>query len=332
MNFLAGRYPQAVERLTGRSIEEFIDLNLHTLSVGLPAELLKYRPDVRRAERELAATGLDVMVARKNFYPKGLLTAGVGYQSFNPSYLLVTPEALAAQVVGNVLVPFINRKAIKADYFTANARQLQALYNYQRVVLNAFTEVINRMNKVQNYITSIEIKKQQVQALVEAVDRAMSLFQLARPEADYLDVLTAQNALFEARKVLIDTKREQLSAMVNAYQALGGGAYLSPIPKPELMQPHLQHHRWKHLWHSPVSPMAGGPPGPLPPPVADGPSGPPPAPAEDRPPGPPPEPAADGPPGPLATPPPATSLEPLPAPMGGGSGAGTGPNTSNPLN
>ena len=318
INFLAGRFPQPVERPSGKSIEEFIDMNLHTLSVGVPPQLLQNRPDVLRAERELAAAGLDVLVARKNFYPHGLLTAGVGYEAFNPRYLLLTPEALAAQVVGNMLVPFINRKAIKADYFTANARQLQAVYNYQRVVLNAFIEVVTRLSKVQNYTNSIEIKKQQVKALEAAVDRAMNLYQFARVGVDYLDVLLAQRDLWEARRNLIDLKREQLSAIVNTYQALGGGAYLSPIPDPEVMQPHLQHHRWKHLWHSPASPTAGGPPGPLPTPAAEGPPDPPPTPAADGPPGPPPTSAAE------------TNLEPLPTPMRGGNRSGTGSDTRDP--
>jgi NodT family efflux transporter outer membrane factor (OMF) lipoprotein len=344
INFLAGRFPQPVARVPLKLLEDYIDLNLHTLSVGVPAELLRNRPDVRQAERELAAAGLDVKVARKQFYPHGLLTAGVGYESFNPSYLVVTPEALAAQVAGNLLVPFINRKAIKADYFSANARQLQAVYKYQRVVLNAFTEVVNRLTKVQNYLNSIEIKKQQVKALESAVDRAMTLYQFAHPDVDYLDVLLAQNALFEARLVLIATKREQLSAVVNTYQALGGGAYLSPIPKPEVMQPHLQHHRWKHLWHSHASGAPEPGPGPLPPPVPtpEGPPGPPPTPAAAGPPEPPPTPAAAGPPGlpptpaaergpgPLPTPAPGTSLEPLPTPRERGNGSGTGSSTNNP--
>jgi outer membrane protein TolC len=332
INFLAGRFPQPVARMSEKSIEEFIDLNIHTLSVGVPAQLLQDRPDIRRAERELAAAGLDVKVARKNFYPHGLLNAGVGYEAFNPRYLIITPEALAAQVVGNMLVPFINRKAIKADYFTANARQLQAIYNYQRVVLNAFAEVVNRMSKVQNYLTSIDIKREQVKALEAAVEDAMSLYQAARLEVKYIDVLLAQRDLWEARRVLIDTKREQLSAIVNTYQALGGGAYLSPIPKPEVMQPHLQHHRWKHFWHSPVIASAGGPPGPPPPPTAaEGPPGPPPPPtAAEGPSEPPPTPAAGGPPGPPPPPAAATSLEPLPTPMGGGNRSGTGSNTNDP--
>jgi hypothetical protein len=123
---------------------------------------------------------------------------------------------------------------------------LQAVYNYQRVIINAVTEVINRVAKVENYGKSIEIKKGQVQSLEAAVEAATSLYQLPRAELpiDYLDVLTAQNELFVAIRDLIDIKGEQLFAIVNAYQALGGGAYLLPILKPEPLQ---YDHKWWRL-------------------------------------------------------------------------------------
>ena len=124
-------------------------------------------------------------------------------------------------VAGGLVAPLINRKAIQADFLNANARQLQALYDYQRTILNAFTEVINRVSKVQNYSQSIELKKQQLASLEAAVDVANKLFQNARVE--YLDVLTALRDRNDARIVLIETKQEQLAAIVNAYQALGGG-------------------------------------------------------------------------------------------------------------
>ena len=129
---------------------------------------------------------------------------------------------MIANVAGNLLVPLINKKAIKAEYRSANARQLQSVYNYQRVILNAFAEVINRLSKVENYRKSIEIKKQQLESLDASVEAASRLFQSAR--ADYVDVLFAQRDLNDARTVLVETKQQQLSAIVNTYQALGGGA------------------------------------------------------------------------------------------------------------
>ena len=227
INFLVGRFPEPVER---RSSEGFYDLNPHVLGLGLPCDLLLNRPDIRQAERELEAAGLDVKVARANFYPRLVLSAGVGYEAFNSRYLFLSPESLIYNVAGDLVAPLVNKRAIQADYMSANAKQLQSLYDYQKTVLNAFTEVINRMSKVENYSKSIEIKKEQLESLEASVDIATKLFQNARTE--YIDVLFAQRDLNEARLVLIDTKREQLGAIVNTYQALGGG--LVPFEYPDV--------------------------------------------------------------------------------------------------
>ena len=217
INFLLGRFPQPVERLSAR----FFDLNVNMLSVGVPAQLLQNRADIRQAERELAAAGLDVLVARAHFFPRVDITGRVGYQAFSPEYLFATPSALIYNAAGELVAPLINKKAIQAEFRSANARQLQSIYNYQRVILTAFTDVINRLAMVENYGTSIEIKKQQLASLEAAVDAARKLFQSAR--AEYLEVLLAQRDFMDARMVLVGTKREQLSAIVNLYQALGGG-------------------------------------------------------------------------------------------------------------
>lgn len=224
INFLVGRYPQDVQRQSW----DFITLDSRALSVGVPAQLLRNRRDIREAERELAAAGLDVKVARARFFPRLDIVASVGFEAFNPKYLF-EPEALIANVAGGLVAPFINRKAIKADYLSANASQLQAVYNYQRVVLNAFTEVVNRVSKVEKYRNSVEIKKGQLESLEASVNVATKLFQNAR--AEYVEVLLAQRDLLEARIELVDTKQQQLSAIVNAYQALGGGDLLSNSPE-----------------------------------------------------------------------------------------------------
>jgi NodT family efflux transporter outer membrane factor (OMF) lipoprotein len=330
INFLVGRYPQPVSRLSGPSIDQFIDLTLHALSLGVPSQLLLNRPDIRQAERELAATGIDIKVARADFFPKFFITGGVGYDAFNPKYLLITPEALIYNIAGDIVAPLVNKKAIQAAYMSANARQLQALYHYQRVILDDFTEVINRVNKVENYRRSIEIRKQQVQALQAAVGAATKLWYNARPEVTYIDVLLVQRDLFDARRVLIDTKREQLSAVVNAYQALGGGGYLFPITPP----PQPQFHHWKHSRHAPASAVAVTGPVPLPAPAAAAgrASEPPPASAAEM--GPTLLPAPPAPAGMRPEPLPAPSVpaemgpEPLPTSMGGGNGSGTAPKTN----
>lgn len=219
INFLVGRYPQPVERTP----VEYIDLNLATLSAGLPSQLLLNRADIRKAERQVEAAGLDVKVARARFYPSLGLQAGVGLNAYNMRYLLSTPESLIYNAALDLVGPLINRRAIEADYCSANAAQLQSIYNYQRTVLTAHIEVVNHMTKVENYRQSIEVKKQQLEALEASVNAANQLFQNAR--AEYVEVLLAQREMMEARMLLIETKQQQLGAIVNAYQALGGGGF-----------------------------------------------------------------------------------------------------------
>ncbi|KLU05751.1 RND efflux system, outer membrane lipoprotein, NodT family [Rhodopirellula islandica] len=219
INFLVGRYPQHVDRTE----VNFIDLNMQTLSSGVPSELLQNRADIREAERQVVAAGLDIKVARARFYPSLTLTGGLGWNAFATGYLFRTPESLIYSVAGDIVGPLINKRAIQADYRTANAVQLQSIYNYQQTVLEAHVEVVNLVSKVDNYRSSIEIKKQQLQSLEESVDSAGKLFQNARVE--YVEVLLAQRELMEAKMLLIDTKQEELSAIINAYQALGGGGF-----------------------------------------------------------------------------------------------------------
>lgn len=218
INFLAGRFPQPIQRPT----VEFIDVTLQTLGAGVPSQQLLFRNDIRQAERELAAAGLDVRVARAQFFPSLVLTAGVGLEAFNTRYLFSTPESLIYGAAGSLVGPLINRAAIKADYMNANARQLQALYDYQQKILTAHIEVVNFLSMIDNYAKSIDIKKKQLVSLEASVDNASRLFQNARGE--YIEVLLAQRDMMEAKMVLIETKQQQLSAVIRAYQALGGGA------------------------------------------------------------------------------------------------------------
>ncbi len=226
INLLVGRYPQPVER-TGW---DFINLDARALHVGLPAQLLQNRRDIRAAERELAASGLDIQVARARFFPTLDITAGIGFEAFNPRYLF-DPGAFIANAAGQLVAPLINRKALQADYMTANARQLQAVYDYQRTVLTAFIEVVNALTKVENFRRSVEIKQQQVAALDTSIEVARELFQRPIPEefarVEYVDVLLATRDLLEAQIDLIETKQQQLAAIVNVYQALGGGYLMS---------------------------------------------------------------------------------------------------------
>jgi outer membrane protein TolC len=98
---------------------------------------------------------------------------------------------------------------------------LQAVFNYEKTVLQAFTDVANQLAMIYNLQKSYELRSQQVDALARASEVSGILFQSAR--ADYMEVLLTRRDSLEAQMELIETKKRQLQAMVNVYQALGGG-------------------------------------------------------------------------------------------------------------
>ena len=169
----------------------------------------------------MKAADLDVDVARAQFYPTLNITAGAGMQAFNPRYFVTTPESMLYNLAGDLMMPVINRKAITAAYYSANARQIQTVFDYERTILNAYIEVANQVAKVENTRNALDRKSQQVDALIASVEIANSLYMSAR--ADYMEVLMTQRDMLEARMQLIETKVEQMRAVVNIYQALGGG-------------------------------------------------------------------------------------------------------------
>lgn len=217
INFLVGRYPERIER----NSETFKEPLPNVIQAGIPSELLQNRPDVRQAELELEASKLDVKAAKANFYPSLSIDAGVGYRSFNLQHLVATPDSLIYSVAGNLSAPLLNRTAIAAQYRSANARQIQAVYNYERTVLQAFTDVVNQLAMIENLKKSYELEAEQVETLTESVEISNVLFQSAR--ADYMEVLLTRRDSLEAQMELIETKKQQLQTIVNVYQALGGG-------------------------------------------------------------------------------------------------------------
>lgn len=217
INFLLGRYPQPIAR-NANGFAEQVPAVVHA---GIPSALLANRPDIRQAELELAASRIDIKVAKARFYPSLGITGGIGWNAFSPSYLFTTPASLAYSLAGDLVAPLVNRNAIKASYQTASAKQIQAVYNYQRTILNAYKEVANQMAKIGNLEKSYDLKSKEVEALTQSIDISNDLFKSSR--ADYMEVLMTQRDALESKFELIETKKAQMNAVVNIYQALGGG-------------------------------------------------------------------------------------------------------------
>ena len=217
INFLIGRYPQPINR----DSESFGRFTPNMIAEGIPSQLLQNRPDIRQAELELMAARLDVKSAKANFYPSLGISAGVGYQAFNPAYVLKTPESLLYSLAGELTAPLINRNGIKAIYQNANAKQIQAVFNYEQTVLNAYVEVANELANINNLASAYDLRARQVDVLNESVDISNTLFKSAR--ADYMEVLLTQREALDSRFDLIETRMEQLRAVVRVYRSLGGG-------------------------------------------------------------------------------------------------------------
>jgi outer membrane protein TolC len=119
------------------------------------------------------------------------------------------------------MAPLINGKAIQAQFNMASAQQIQSVFAYEQTILNAYTDVINQMAKLENYTHSFDTKSREVEVLRQSVEVANSLFQFAK--ADYVEVLLTQEEALDAEMELVEIKLSQLQAKVELYRALGGG-------------------------------------------------------------------------------------------------------------
>ncbi len=217
INFLLGRYPQPI----GRKREQLFDNTPVVLDAGIPSDLLQNRPDIRQAALQLQATHFDLLSAKAAFLPSFTLTAGYGFQAFNPEFLFRMPASVAYSALGSLVTPLVNRNALKAQFSSARATQLEAMYTYQQTILNGYAEVSNQISLLSNLSQIQQLKKRQAGELQQAIQTANDLYRTGR--VSYLDVLIAQQSSLQTRLDLIATSRRQQMASVNLYRALGGG-------------------------------------------------------------------------------------------------------------
>lgn len=217
MNLLLGR-------ASGTIVRNQIGLQAmlaNQTAVGAPIDLISNRPDVLRAEFELEAAKLDVKAARAAFLPSVGLGGQLGLNAFDPKYLTHTAESMTYSLAGDFVGPLVNRKAIKAQFNTASAKQIQALVEYEMTLIKAFIEVSNQINAESNYTQSYVHQQEQVNAIEKAIEISTILFQNAR--ADYLEVLLTQREALEAKSELIETQLALARTKVTLYKSLGGG-------------------------------------------------------------------------------------------------------------
>lgn len=215
MALLLGETPQGYPRA---NLEDQVVTT--DLKVGVPATLLRNRPDVIAAEYGLINAFELTNVAKSNFYPSLTLTATGGLQSLTFEDWFDT-KSLFATLVGGITQPIFNRRQIKTQYEVAQAQQEQSLLNFKQTMLTAGKEVSEALYSYNNQVKKYEYLDLQVQSLQNAESNSEEL--LNNGYANYLDLLTARRSRLSAELNLIDSKLQQLLAVVNLYEALGGG-------------------------------------------------------------------------------------------------------------
>lgn len=216
LNFLLGRFPQQIKR----NNKHFASDVPTKVLVGIPSDLLSNRPDIKRAEYELTATKANVRAAKAAFYPTVSISGALGFHSFNPSFF-ISPQAVVYNIFGGLVTPLVNQSAIKASFRSAKAEQLEAMYNYQKVILNGYIEVYNQMVYLNNLNKIYTYKKEEVDVLTTSIETASELFLTGR--ATYLEIIITRSAALQSRLELINIKKRQFNSMVNIYRSLGGG-------------------------------------------------------------------------------------------------------------
>jgi NodT family efflux transporter outer membrane factor (OMF) lipoprotein len=187
---------------------------------GLPSDLLRRRPDVRRAERQLAGATARIGVATADLFPRFSLTGAVGQQSISFSDLALSGSTFWS--IGPTLRwPVFNAGRIRANIKVQDARQEQALAAYEKAVLTSLRDVENAL---------VAHSKEQVsrRSLAAAVDANQRAYEIAnelysKGLVDFLNVLDAQRSLYVSQELLALSDQRIATNLVALFKALGGG-------------------------------------------------------------------------------------------------------------
>ena len=215
LSVLLGQVPGKIERST-------LDAQVMQpeITLGVPATLLRNRPDVIAAEYNLISLFEQTNVAKSNFYPTLRLTATGGLQTVDIKEWF-SANSLFANIVTGLTQPILNGRQIRSRYEIAKAQQQQAYLEFEKSLLTAGNEVSNALAQYNNETAKLEIRGKQVDALKKAAAYSDEL--LTYGLVNYLEVLTAKDNALNTELNLIDNKYRQYSAIIELYRALGGG-------------------------------------------------------------------------------------------------------------
>jgi len=222
---LLGRPPGPIER--GGPMTN--DQSAPEVPVGLPASLLERRPDVVAAEQLLVASNANVGAAKALFFPTISITGLLGTVSSEFSNLLKA-DANVWQVSPSLFAPIFQGGRIRRNYDAAKARFEQAAAQYQKAALNSYREVANAIVTVKKLGEARLELEDGVEALTNAAALSRSRYDAGL--ASYLEILNADQQLFDQELQLAQVRGEEMRAFVELYRALGGGWQVEPGSAP----------------------------------------------------------------------------------------------------
>jgi multidrug efflux system outer membrane protein len=187
---------------------------------GLPTSLLERRPDVVEAEQFLVAANADIGAAKALFYPTISLTGFLGGISGDLTTFLGGSGGIWSAGAG-LLQPIYQGGRLRRNAEAAQARFDQALALYQKAALNGYREVANALVSIQKLAEERVQHEAGVVVLVDAADLARARYDSGL--ASYIEILTADQDLFEQQLRLAQTRGQEFRARAELYRTLGGG-------------------------------------------------------------------------------------------------------------
>ena len=201
---------------------KFYNQSLPTsFSTGVGIQLLSNRPDVHAAEMSLAQCFYDTETARSRFYPS-LKVTGTAMFTNSLGSAVVNPGKWLLSAVGSLTQPIFQHGQIVAGLKVAKAQQEQALNTFQNTILKAGNEVSNALLAYNTCDEKSKLDEKQVKIYEQNVEDTKLLY--TSKGSSYLEVIQAQNGLLNARISKVTDDFNKMQAVVNLYQALGGGS------------------------------------------------------------------------------------------------------------
>lgn len=214
----SGRTPGALDSMLAAPHE--VPAVPANIAIGIPAETLRQRPDIRAAERGLEAAFARTLATKRQRFPSLTLTGSLGVDALKAGRLF-SPESTVASLVSGLSAPLFDAGLIRKNIAIQSELEKQALIAYESTVLTALSEVENALVAVQRTAERLIILARATAAAREAAK--LSALQFEAGQVDLLVSLEAQRTLLSLEQQEVTTAADRTSAFIQLYKALGGG-------------------------------------------------------------------------------------------------------------